>query len=149
MEEENIAWGLRIEREERERRKVNRMMRIAAGGADEASTEPGRKGEEDEKELTVAEKQKMVVDAIRFGIEKYFAPPLALHASEKQLLILLRLIATTSQTSFHVTTFVRIDKALFNFPSPGALAGVIDHWDLTSPASGTSHASRTPARTGR
>jgi hypothetical protein len=83
------------------------MMRIAAGGADEASTEPGRKGEEDEKELTVAEKQKMVVDAIRFGIE-----------------------------NFHVTTFVRIDKALFNFPSPGALAGVIDHWDLTSPASG-------------
>jgi hypothetical protein len=89
MEEENIAWGLRIEREERERRKVNRMMRIAAGGADEASTEPGRKGEEDEKELTVAEKQKMVVDAIRFGIEKYFAPPLVLHASEKQLLTLL------------------------------------------------------------
>ncbi|ELR22530.1 uncharacterized protein ACA1_142210 [Acanthamoeba castellanii str. Neff] len=107
MEEENIAWGLRIEREERERRKVNRMMRIAAGGADAASTEPGRKADDEEKELTLAEKQKLIVDAIRYGI-----------------------------ANFHVTTFVRIDKALFNFPSPGALAGVVDHWDLTSPATG-------------
>lgn len=71
MEEENIAWGLRIEREERERRKVNRMMRIAAGGADAASTEPGRKADDEEKELTLAEKQKLIVDAIRYGIAKY------------------------------------------------------------------------------
>ena len=72
MEEENLAWGLRIEREERERRKVNRMMRIAAGGADAASTEPGGKaGDDEEKELTLAEKQKLLVDAIRYGIAKY------------------------------------------------------------------------------
>lgn len=40
MEEENLAWALRVEREERERRKVNRMMRLAAQGTQEASTNP-------------------------------------------------------------------------------------------------------------
>jgi len=33
--------------------------------------------------------------------------------------------------SIHVTAFVRLDQVLLNFPAPGALAGVIDNWNVS------------------
>jgi hypothetical protein len=101
LEEENVAWSIKVEREERERRENNRALRLALQG--EVVAEVSNKGLSDKDDMTIEQKQKLLVDVIKYSIN-----------------------------NFHITVFMRFDKVTLNFPSPGALTTVADHWDFHS-----------------
>jgi len=94
MENENLEWGLKVEREERERRKMHKMMKAAASGVSEMkSADAGGSGPSTSELATKFKEnaEQLITDSIKFFVE-----------------------------NIHITSFVRLEKATFMVPTPGS-----------------------------
>eukprot|EP01087_Luapelamoeba_hula_P003962 TRINITY_DN1392_c0_g1_i2.p1 TRINITY_DN1392_c0_g1~~TRINITY_DN1392_c0_g1_i2.p1 ORF type:complete len:1088 (-),score=180.02 TRINITY_DN1392_c0_g1_i2:76-3297(-) len=103
LEEEHRKWGIRVNTEEVERRKLNKMMQAAASGASEmkSSQVDGEKGfsVKDMTKEDLDKAQKYTIETARY----------ALH-------------------NLHATTFVRIEKGTCEIPSLAAFDYLARQW---------------------
>jgi hypothetical protein len=73
MENENIEWGLKVEREERERRKMFKMMKAAASGVSEMKSSETGTSASSAKDLAIKFKDnapQIITDSIKYFFDK-------------------------------------------------------------------------------
>lgn len=98
LETENIEWGLKVEREERERRKMYKMMKAAASGVSEMKSTDD---EESTSSQLIAKFKDNAPEMVTSTVKYVF-------------------------DNIHATTFVRLEKAIFEMPSPGSWIAIFN-----------------------